>query len=124
MPSLAKVSNALSDSAEQANMAAQLVTAGIDTSVLATSQTEQLKLIGLNLTLADGSALDSERVITKYSPVPQVKSLEAVEFLLFTPNGSDPTNVVIYQHGITSAKENAYAFAYNLATSWNSCFSD
>ncbi|MEZ9203691.1 VolA/Pla-1 family phospholipase [Vibrio splendidus] len=115
MPSLAKVSNALSDSAEQANMAAQLVTAGIDTSVLATSQTEQLKLIGLNLTLADGSALDSERVITKYSPVPQVKSLEAVEFLLFTPNGSDPTNVVIYQHGITSAKENAYAFAYNLA---------
>ncbi|OED73356.1 lipase [Vibrio splendidus ZS-139] len=115
MPSLAKVSNALSDSAEQANMAALLVTAGIDTSVLATSQTEQLKLIGLNLTLADGSALDSERVITKYSPVPQVKSLEAVEFLLFTPNGSDPTNVVIYQHGITSAKENAYAFAYNLA---------
>ncbi|PTP09148.1 lipase [Vibrio splendidus] len=115
MPSLAKVSSALSDSAEQANMATQLAAAGIDTSILATSQTEQLKLIGLNLTLADGSALDSERVITKYSPVPQVKSLEAVEFLLFTPNGSDPTNVVIYQHGITSAKENAYAFAYNLA---------
>ncbi|MEZ9337157.1 VolA/Pla-1 family phospholipase [Vibrio splendidus] len=115
MPSLAKVSNALSNSAEQANMAAQLAAASIDTSILATSQTEQLKLVGLNLTLADGSPLDSERVITKYSPVPQVKSLEAVEFLLFTPNGSDPTNVVIYQHGITSAKENAYAFAYNLA---------
>ncbi|MFA0464530.1 lipase, partial [Vibrio sp. 10N.261.45.F1] len=92
-----------------------LIAAGIDASILATSQTEQLKLIGLNLTLKDGSALDSERVITKYSPVPQVKSLEDVELLLFTPNGSDPTNVVIYQHGITSAKENAYAFAYNLA---------
>ncbi|WP_135457875.1 VolA/Pla-1 family phospholipase [Vibrio echinoideorum] len=115
MPSLAKVSNALSNSAEQANMAAQLVAAGIDTSILATSQIEQLKLIGLNLTLADGSPLDIERVLTKYSPIPQVKSLEAVEFLLFTPNGSDPANVVIYQHGITSAKENAYAFAYNLA---------
>lgn len=115
MPSLAKVSNALSNSAEQTNMASQLVAAGIDTSILATSQTEQLKLIGLNLTLADGSPLDIERVLTKYSPVPQVKSLEAVEFLLFTPNGSDPANVVIYQHGITSAKENAYAFAYNLA---------
>lgn len=115
MPSLAKVSNALSDASEQANMAAQLVAAGIDTSVLATDQTEQLKLVGLNLTLADGSPLDSERVITKYSPVPQVKSLESVEFLLFTPNGADPTDVVIYQHGITSAKENAYAFAYNLA---------
>lgn len=115
MPSLAKVSNALSDASEQANMAAQLAAAGIDTSVLATDQTEQLKLVGLNLTLADGSPLDSERVITKYSPVPQVKSLESVEFLLFTPNGADPTDVVIYQHGITSAKENAYAFAYNLA---------
>ena len=115
MPSLAKVSNALSDTNEQANMAAQLVAAGIDTSLLATVQTEQLKLVGLNLTLADGSQLDSERVITKYSPVPQVKSLESVEFLLFTPNGADPTDVVIYQHGITSAKENAYAFAYNLA---------
>ncbi|TCT58277.1 Pla-1/cef family extracellular lipase [Vibrio crassostreae] len=114
MPSLAKVSNALSDSTEQANMAAQLVSAGIDTSVLATSQTEQLKLIGLDLTLADGSKLDSERVITKYSPVPQVKSLETVEFLLFTKNGATPKNVIIYQHGITSAKENAYAFAYNL----------
>ena len=115
MPSLAKVSSALSDANEQANMAAQLVAAGIDTSVLATDQTEQLKLVGLNLTLVDGSPLDSERVITKYSPVPQVKSLESIEFLLFTPNSADPTDVVIYQHGITSAKENAYAFAYNLA---------
>ncbi|CDT67947.1 putative extracellular lipase [Vibrio coralliirubri] len=115
MPSLAKVSSALSDSAEQTNMATQLAAAGIDTSILATEQTEQLKLIGLNLTMADGSPLDSERVITKYSPVPQVKSLESVEFLLFTPNGTDPTDIVIYQHGITSAKENAYAFAYNLA---------
>ncbi|MDL5028854.1 lipase [Vibrio sp. TMPB1044] len=115
MPSLAKVSSALSDANEQANMAAQLVAAGIDTSILATDQTEQLKLVGLNLTLVDGSPLDSERVITKYSPVPQVKSLESIEFLLFTPNSADPTDVVIYQHGITSAKENAYAFAYNLA---------
>jgi Pla-1/cef family extracellular lipase len=115
MPSLAKVSGALGNSAEQANMVAQLMAAGIDPTLLATSQTEQLKLIGLDLTLVDGTPLDSERVITKYSPVPQVKSLETVEFLLFTPNGSDPTNVVIYQHGITSAKENAYAFAYNLA---------
>ncbi|WP_373960557.1 VolA/Pla-1 family phospholipase [Vibrio gigantis] len=115
MPSLAKVSGALGNSAEKANMVAQLVTADIDPARLATSQTEQLKLIGLDLTLVDGTPLDSERVITKYSPVPQVKSLEAVEFLLFTPNGTDPTNVVIYQHGITSAKENAYAFAYNLA---------
>lgn len=115
MPSLAKVSGALGDSAEQANMVAQLIAAGIDPTLLATSQSEQLKLIGLDLTLVDGTPLDSERVITKYSPVPQVKSLETVEFLLFTPNGSDPSNVVIYQHGITSAKENAYAFAYNLA---------
>lgn len=115
MPSLAKVSGALGNSTEQANIVTQLMTAGIDPTLLATSQTEQLKLIGLDLTLIDGTPLDSERVITKYSPVPKVKSLETVEFLLFTPNGSDPKDIVIYQHGITSAKENAYTFAYNLA---------
>lgn len=115
MPSLAKVSGALGNSTEQANIVTQLMAAGIDPTLLATSQAEQLKLIGLDLTLIDGTPLDSERVITKYSPVPKVKSLETVEFLLFTPNGSDPKDIVIYQHGITSAKENAYTFAYNLA---------
>ncbi|MCV6069110.1 hypothetical protein OFP26_26350, partial [Escherichia coli] len=41
-------------------------------------------------------------------------SLENVEFLLFTPQNGVAKDVVIYQHGISSAKENAYAFAFNM----------
>ncbi|MGO4224218.1 VolA/Pla-1 family phospholipase [Vibrio cholerae] len=114
MPSLAKIKAALADSKEQLTIGSQLLTAGIDTSKLATDASEQLKLMGLTLTKSDGTALDPERYITRYSPVPKVKSVQDVPFLLFTPNGSTPTNIVIYQHGVTSAKENAYAFAKNL----------
>lgn len=114
MPSLAKIKAALADSKEQLTIGSQLLAAGIDTSKLATDVSEQLKLMGLTLTKSDGSPLDPERYITRYSPVPKVKSVQDVPFLLFTPNGSTPTNIVIYQHGVTSAKENAYAFARNL----------
>ncbi|EGR4491905.1 lipase [Vibrio cholerae] len=114
MPSLAKIKAALADSKEQLTIASQLLAAGIDTSKLATDASEQLKLMGLRLTKSDGTALDPERYITRYSPVPKVKSVQDVPFLLFTPHGSTPTNIVIYQHGVTSAKENAYAFAKNL----------
>ncbi|HFG1569127.1 TPA: VolA/Pla-1 family phospholipase [Vibrio cholerae] len=114
MPSLAKIKAALADSKEQLTIGSQLLAAGIDTSKLATDASEQLKLMGLTLTKSDGTALDPERYITRYSPVPKVKSVQDVPFLLFTPNGSTPTNIVIYQHGVTSAKENAYAFAKNL----------
>ncbi|HDI3227743.1 TPA: lipase [Vibrio cholerae] len=114
MPSLAKIKAALADSKEQLTIGSQLLAAGIDTTKLATDASEQLKLMGLTLTKSDGTALDPERYITRYSPVPKVKSVQDVPFLLFTPHGSTPTNIVIYQHGVTSAKENAYAFAKNL----------
>ncbi|GHX10190.1 extracellular lipase, Pla-1/cef family protein [Vibrio cholerae] len=114
MPSLAKIKAALADSKEQLTIGSQLLAAGIDTSKLATDASEQLKLMGLTLTKSDGTALDPERYITRYSPVPKVKSVQDVPFLLFTPHGSTPTNIVIYQHGVTSAKENAYAFAKKL----------
>lgn len=119
MPSLAKLNAALTDPAEQANMVQQLssgvfASSPVDVSKLATDPTEQLKLVGSKLYLNDGTQLDSERVITRYSPVPEVKSLENVEFLLFTPQNGVAKDVVIYQHGITSAKENAYAFAFNM----------
>ncbi|ELJ8583054.1 TPA: VolA/Pla-1 family phospholipase [Vibrio cholerae] len=114
MPSLAKIKAALADSKEQLTIGSQLLAAGIDTSKLATNASEQLKLMGLRLTKSDGTALDPERYITRYSPVPKVKSVQDVPFLLFTPAGAAPTDIVIYQHGVTSAKENAYAFAKNL----------
>lgn len=114
-PSLAKISAALKDPVEQAHIAAQLMGAGIDLTQLATSQEQQMKLVGLELTKTDGSRLDSERLITRYSPLPSIKSLQTVPFLLFTPQTGTVKDVVIYQHGITSAKENAYAFAFRLA---------
>ncbi|UTZ28971.1 lipase [Vibrio campbellii] len=119
MPSLAKLSAVLADPAEQANMVQQLSSGvfaddPVDVTKLATDPTEQLKLVGSELFLSDGTQLDSDRIITRYSPVPVVKSLEDVEFLLFTPETGTPTDVVIYQHGITSAKENAYSFAFNM----------
>ncbi|GHY10761.1 extracellular lipase, Pla-1/cef family protein [Vibrio cholerae] len=114
MPSLAKIKAALADSKEQSTIGSQLLAAGIDTSKLATDASEQLKLVGLRLTKSDGTALDPERYITRYSPVPKVKSVQDVPFLLFTPAGAAPTDIVIYQHGVTSAKENAYAFAKKL----------
>ncbi|WP_440878612.1 VolA/Pla-1 family phospholipase [Vibrio natriegens] len=119
MPSLAKLSAALADPNEQANMVQQLSTGvfaenPVDVTKLASDPTEQLKLVGSTLYLSDGSQLDSERIITRYSPVPAVKSVEDVEFLLFTPQSGVATDVVVYQHGITSSKETAYAFAYNM----------
>ncbi|EKO3565531.1 lipase [Vibrio metschnikovii] len=114
-PSLAKISAALKDPVEQAHLTAQLIGAGIDLTELATNPAEQMKLVGLELTKTDGSRLDSERLITRYSPLPSIKSLQTVPFLLFTPKTGEVKNVVIYQHGITSAKENAYAFAFRLA---------
>lgn len=114
-PSLAKISAALKDPVEQAHLTAQLIGAGIDLTELTTNPAEQMKLVGLELTKTDGSRLDSERLITRYSPLPSIKSLQTVPFLLFTPQTGTVKDVVIYQHGITSAKENAYAFAFRLA---------
>ena len=114
-PSLAKISAALKDPVEQAHLTAQLISANIDLAQLATNPAEQMKLVGLEFTKTDGSRLDSERLITRYSPLPSIKSLQTVPFLLFTPKTGEVKNVVIYQHGITSAKENAYAFAFRLA---------
>jgi Pla-1/cef family extracellular lipase len=125
LPSLALITSALNDPLEQQTIATQLISYGIDiskfTADLSTEAAqndaflEMLKLIGIELTKSDGTRLDEERLITRYAPVPKIKSLEAVEFLFFTPSApTADTPVVIYQHGITSAKENAYLFAAGL----------
>ncbi|QIR06013.1 VolA/Pla-1 family phospholipase [Salinivibrio costicola] len=120
-PSLVKVLNALQDPKQQATITAQLTGAGVDVAVLTGNDKSQIvnelfKLAGVTLTKADGSQLDPERIITRYSPVPQIKSVQEVPFLLFTPATVDSdTQLTVYQHGITSAKENAYFFAPNFA---------
>lgn len=118
-PSLAIIQNLLTDETEQANTIAQLTAANVDYTKLSSAAgvAEELPdLMGLTLTKTDGSAADPERIISRYSPVPAIKSLQDVEFLLFTPADGDYDNLVIYQHGITSLKEDAYSFAYYLTT--------
>ncbi|MFY2508123.1 hypothetical protein ACN3E9_07490 [Vibrio pectenicida] len=61
-------------------------------------------------------------VVSRYNPIPKIKALQEVEFILFTPdqdvlNGLDGGNLkglVVYQHGVTSIKEDAYSFAADL----------
>ncbi|KXO12575.1 putative lipase [Moritella sp. JT01] len=118
MPSLAIISGVLTSGSdkEKLELGTQLVKAGIDPKNLADPK-EQFKLVGQSFTL-NGKPLDSERLITKYSPLPQVKSVEKVNFLLITPkniNAGTKVPVVIYQHGITSLKENILASGPALA---------
>ncbi|MBE4607750.1 VolA/Pla-1 family phospholipase [Vibrio navarrensis] len=112
LDSLAIIANALKDSSSQAYVAKQLTDLGIDPTAL--SAKDVPTLMGVNLTKADGSALDTQRITTQYSPIPKIKSLQAVDVLLFTPTTGTPSGVVVYQHGITSVKENAYTFAAKL----------
>ncbi|WP_392339761.1 VolA/Pla-1 family phospholipase [Moritella marina] len=118
MPSLAIITDVLDSGsdAEKFELSRQLDAAGVDPDNIS-EQSEQLKLVGKSFTL-NGKPLDSERLITKYSPLPQVKSVEDVNFLLITPEfdnagaevtAANPVPVVIYQHGITSVKENILA---------------
>lgn len=114
MPSLAVINNALQDDDLKGVIGAQLIAKNINPTQL-TNPTEQEKLIGLDLKKPDGSALDSSRITSQYSYVPKIKSVKDVPYILFTPNTVNAsTELVIYQHGITSAKENLYTFAANL----------
>ncbi|MBD1558996.1 lipase [Vibrio sp. S9_S30] len=116
MPSLAIISNALQNNALKGVIGAQLVAKEINPTQLNTPD-EQNKLVGVDLKKPDGSPLDSSRITSQYSYVPKIKSVQDVPYILFTPSTVNAdTKLVIYQHGITSAKENLYAFAANLTS--------
>lgn len=120
MPSMALISNGLKDSVEGPSLRSQFDALNIKYANLETDPNERAKLIGIDLKKSDGSVFDSERVITQYSPIPKIKSLPDVPFLLFTP--TTPTGafpLVVYSHGITSAKENAYAYAASMVNDGN-----
>ncbi|MCG7495892.1 lipase [Vibrio sp. Of7-15] len=122
MPSLAKIKYALENgtAADKAGLLSQLNTLGITTedlskvsSDLATQKKVLTALTGQTLTLANGSQLDPERLITRYSPVPKLKSVEAVPFTLVLPgtgcNTTAINKVSIFSHGITGQKEHLTA---------------
>ncbi|MGR5262427.1 VolA/Pla-1 family phospholipase [Photobacterium damselae] len=119
MPSLAKIQYVLthgSDADKQA-VQQQLNDLGVDTqdlAVVATDPKAQVRVLsaltGAKITLADGKQLDPQRIITRYSPVPELKSVQTFEYTLVLPTKAECqqplTNAVtIYQHGVTSSKD-------------------
>ncbi|MGR5141435.1 VolA/Pla-1 family phospholipase [Photobacterium sp. DNB23_23_1] len=110
VPSLAKISNVMTSGSDADKAAVQASLDGIDIAkLLAGDSAEFIKLIGLKVTLADGSQLDEERLVTQYSPLPQIQSVDQVPVLMLLPPNATP-GAVVYQHGITSVKETAYLF--------------
>ncbi|MCG3814378.1 lipase [Photobacterium damselae] len=119
MPSLAKIQYVLthgSDADKQA-VQQQLNDLGVDPqdlAVVATDPKAQVRVLsaltGAKITLAGGKQLDPQRIITRYSPVPELKSVQTFEYTLVLPTKEECqqpfTNAVtIYQHGVTSSKE-------------------
>ena len=117
MPSVLTILNVLSSGsdADKTAIATQLAGIGITEPATQLYQAEyQQLLIGEKLTLASGEQLDSSRVMTKYSAIPQIRSVKSVPFIMFVPEGTLIGNdlpILQYQHGITNLKESAYAFA-------------
>ncbi|WP_341488749.1 VolA/Pla-1 family phospholipase [Photobacterium damselae subsp. damselae] len=119
MPSLAKIQYVLthgSDADKQA-VQQQLNDLGVDPQDLAVVGTDpkaQVRVLsaltGAKITLADGKQLDPQRIITRYSPVPELKSVQTFEYTLVLPTKAECqqplTNAVtIYQHGVTNSKD-------------------
>ncbi|BDC84561.1 TPA: lipase [Aeromonas hydrophila] len=120
IPSLYAIANALK--ATDSEVIAGLVGAGVDPALLATliadptRQAELLaeasKLIGVTLT-SGGKPLDAEQNIGRFNPLPMLEEVQSVPMRIFaaTADLKTITDVIIYQHGVTSVKENAYALA-------------
>lgn len=120
IPSLYAIANALK--AGDSEVIGGLVGAGVDPALLgeliadpsrqSELLTEASKLIGVTLT-SGGKPLDAERNIGRFNPLPTLSEVQSVPLRIFAPttNLSTVTDVIIYQHGVTSIKENAYALA-------------
>lgn len=119
IPSLYAIANALK--APDSEVIAGLVGAGVDPALLAelmadpTRQSELLaeasKLVGVTLT-SGGKPLDAEQNIGRFNPLPALEEVQSVPMRIFAAAPlANITDVIIYQHGVTSVKENAYALA-------------
>jgi triacylglycerol lipase len=119
IPSLYAIANALK--ASDSEVIAGLVGAGVDPALLGeliadpTRQSELLaeasKLIGVTLT-SGGKPLDAERNIGRFNPLPMLEEVQSVPMRIFAAAPLNTiTDVIIYQHGVTSIKEDSYALA-------------
>lgn len=119
MPSLAKIQYVLTHGSDADKQAVQQQLNDLDVdpqdlAVVATDPKAQVRVLsaltGAKITLADGKQLDPQRIITRYSPVPELKSVQTFEYTLVLPTKtacqkSFTNAVTIYQHGVTSSKE-------------------
>ncbi|MCX9106805.1 VolA/Pla-1 family phospholipase [Aeromonas veronii] len=119
IPSLYAIANALK--AGDTEVIGGLVGAGVDPALLgeliadpsrqSELLTETSKLIGVTLT-SGGKPLDAERNIGRFNPLPTLTEVQSVPLRIFAAAPLNTiTDVIIYQHGVTSIKENAYALA-------------
>ncbi|WP_318484586.1 VolA/Pla-1 family phospholipase [Photobacterium leiognathi] len=118
MPSLAKIKYVLTNGndADKSAVLGQLSDFGVtpeDMAEVATNPQTQVevltKLMGKKITLANGKQLDTERIITRYSAVPELKSVQTINYTLVLPNSPKcqslgANNVTIFQHGVTADK--------------------
>lgn len=119
MPSIAKIKNVQQNGSDADKAAINAELDRLNITDLTNPQHQKL-LVGEKLALANGVQLDPERVLTKYSTVPQLRSIETVPFTLIVPSSTTdviPTGlpVALYQHGITSIKESMLLYAANYA---------
>ncbi|HHQ4601827.1 TPA: VolA/Pla-1 family phospholipase [Aeromonas veronii] len=119
IPSLYAIANALK--AGDTEVIGGLVGVGVDPALLgeliadpsrqSELLTEASKLIGVTLT-SGGKPLDAERNIGRFNPLPALTEVQSVPMRIFAKDALNTiTDVIIYQHGVTSIKENAYALA-------------
>ncbi|MFB3947895.1 VolA/Pla-1 family phospholipase [Aeromonas veronii bv. sobria] len=119
IPSLYAIANALK--VGDTEVIGGLAGAGVGPALLGdliadpTRQSELLdeasKLIGVNLT-SGGKPLDSEHNIGRFNPLPALTVVQPVPMRIFAKDALNTiTDVIIYQHGVTSVKENAYTLA-------------
>ncbi|MEH8230815.1 VolA/Pla-1 family phospholipase [Aeromonas veronii] len=119
IPSLYAIANAMK--AGDSEVVSGLIGAGVEPAKLAALiadpsrqselLTEASKLIGVTLT-SGGKPLDAERNIGRFNPLPTLSEVQSVPLRIFAAAPLNTiTDVIIYQHGVTSIKENAYALA-------------
>ncbi|PSV22612.1 lipase [Photobacterium leiognathi subsp. mandapamensis] len=119
LPSIARIQYVLTNGTDAEKLAVQTKIAELnidptDFANIATDPAAQQRvltaLLGSEIILPDGKQLDEARLITRYSPVPKLRSIASMEYTLVLPNKAECTaplsnSITIYQHGVTSSKE-------------------
>ena len=118
MPSVAKIRHVLLQgaAADKKTVTEQIIRLGLDPEELIQPMTSEplashiiTALAGTELKLANGQTLDPEKIITRYSPFPVLKSVQKIEYSLILPNRAECQNeksnaLTVYMHGVTNSK--------------------